>query len=125
MNAQTAPFGPVVQKMLRHAGIPAAQVERRQKEAVYTVSFFNPEMQTPTRPSGEWAQEITSKFSGITIINRSDTYAPWRVGKPVLEAMVQFRGIPVVVDIGSRDAEGGLCHAEAWRSEFNTFMMLG
>lgn len=117
MQTAKAPFGGAVKTLLHAHGIPAAEVVRRQQETVYTVSFFNPEMAVPTKPARVWAQEITSKFSGITVIEKVDTVAPWRQGAPVIEAMVQFRGVPIVANVGLLEQE--------WRSEFNLFMCLG
>lgn len=93
------PFGPEVQRMLHGAGIPAANVTRRRDEPIYTVDFFNPEMQSPTKPAKVWAAEITSNFKGITVIDTTDTVAVWRPGAPVVAAMIQFRGVPVVADV--------------------------
>ncbi len=90
MTAQKPfPTSAMMQGYLHKMGIDAQKVQHKRGTGCYTAEFYAPDMQSPVRPSQDWARHIESRI-GARVIDRSDTVAPWRSGQPVIWASVTF-----------------------------------
>lgn len=84
------PSGPMMRDYLRSVGIEAQQVTQRRETGHYVAEFYQNKMQAPVEPSQAWANVIRERLSNSVIIDRYDTIADWRPGKPVIWASVTF-----------------------------------
>ncbi|MDX1992182.1 MAG: hypothetical protein SF029_07325 [bacterium] len=85
------PSGPAMQERLKLVGIHAQKVVRHRDTGLYVADFFVPGMETPIRPSQDWAGLMEERLVGLTIISMNDTVADWRSDRPVIWASVTFR----------------------------------
>lgn len=85
------PSGPMMRDQLRSMGIEAQQVTQRRETGFYVAEFYHNKMQSPVESSHQWAEVIHQRLANSTIIDRYDTVADWRDGKPVIWASVTFR----------------------------------
>lgn len=84
--------GKALLERLRAAGIAAHDVTRNQRTGVFTVKFVDPNQSNfysrGTDPAQAWAERIEAAMPQARIIDRHDSIADWRPGKPVLFATV-------------------------------------
>lgn len=81
-------------EMCRHLetlGVVAQKVVRKRETGDYVAEFFVPEMAVAIPPAEEWAQCILEVLPDAFIINKHNTIAAWRPGKPVIYATVIFQ----------------------------------
>lgn len=83
--------GPRMQQHLQSLGLDVRQVVLRRENNYYVAEFYQDRMQQPVQSSAVWAQAIQERLRDVTIIDRYDTIADWRPGKPVIWASVTFK----------------------------------
>ncbi|QPC84907.1 hypothetical protein G4Y79_11205 [Phototrophicus methaneseepsis] len=92
MNPSPKLTGRAMQSVLRHAGIPVQKVTRKRQSGYYVADFYTPELNKAVPSSHVWERWLVSSFPDqFEVIDRHDTVATWRQGKPTISASVTFR----------------------------------
>lgn len=76
--------------LLTSAGVTPGMIVQSRETKHFVTDFFAPEMQSAIEPAAVYAERIRQAVPQARIVSTYNTYAEWREGQPVINAMVIF-----------------------------------